>query len=101
MLDHAREAVDIASGHLQAELAEDRQLELSLVYLVGIAGKATARFSAETPGFQPSIHWRQVSGVGSRLIQEYDNVDLALLWDTIQDDLPPLIVELERIVGGE
>jgi uncharacterized protein with HEPN domain len=35
----------------------------------------------------------------NRLIHGYDSVDLDILWDTIEIDLPPLIVELETILG--
>jgi uncharacterized protein with HEPN domain len=35
----------------------------------------------------------------SRLIHGYDTVDLNLLWDTITNDLPPLIAALEEILG--
>jgi uncharacterized protein with HEPN domain len=37
----------------------------------------------------------------NRLIHGYDQVDLNILWDTIEDDLPPLIVELEKILESE
>jgi uncharacterized protein with HEPN domain len=35
----------------------------------------------------------------NRLIHGYDSVDLEVLWDTIEVDLPPLIAELETILG--
>ena len=34
----------------------------------------------------------------NRLIRPYDQVDLAVLWDAVQHDLPPLIAELEKIL---
>ena len=36
----------------------------------------------------------------NRLIHGYDRVDLDVLWDTITDDLPVLVAELDRILGG-
>ena len=35
----------------------------------------------------------------NRLVHGYDSVDLDVLWDTIEDDFPPLIAELKRILG--
>jgi uncharacterized protein with HEPN domain len=32
----------------------------------------------------------------NRLIHAYFDIDLDRVWDTITDDLPPLITELER-----
>ena len=34
----------------------------------------------------------------NRLVHGYDQVDLDVLWDTIEHDLPPLVSELERIL---
>jgi uncharacterized protein with HEPN domain len=33
------------------------------------------------------------------LVHDYDRVDLAVLWQTIVDDLPPLVPELERMLA--
>ena len=33
----------------------------------------------------------------NRLIHGYDQIDLHIMWDTIEDDLPPLITELEKL----
>jgi uncharacterized protein with HEPN domain len=35
----------------------------------------------------------------NRLVHGYDSVDLNILWDTIEIDLPPLIAELRKILG--
>jgi uncharacterized protein with HEPN domain len=34
----------------------------------------------------------------NRLVHGYDAVDLDVLWDTVKEDLPELIKELERIL---
>ena len=47
------------------------------------------------------IPWQEIVGMRNRLIHGHDQVDLDILWDTIEYDLPPLIAELERILGSE
>ena len=39
-------------------------------------------------------------GMRNRLIHEYDRVDLAVVWETVSRDLPPLIAALEAVVPG-
>jgi len=34
-------------------------------------------------------------------IHEYDDVDLSIVWNTVRNDLPPLISALQKIIGGE
>ena len=49
----------------------------------------------------PDIDWRAIVGMRHRLIHEYYDVNLDIVWSTITDDLPPLIATLERILEAE
>ena len=101
MLDHSREAVSMIEGKEKMDLKRERMLELSLVRLVEIVGEAAARVSDEGRGKYSTIPWAQVVGMRNRLIHGYDQVDLNILWDTIEIDLPPLIKGLERILESK
>ena len=35
----------------------------------------------------------------NRLIHGYDRVDLDVLWDTVRDDFPVLLVQLREAIG--
>ena len=98
MLDHAREALSMIRGKKRSDLDSERMLELSLVRLIEIIGEAAARVRIESREKYPSIPWLQIVGMRNRLVHGYDAVDLDVLWDTIIDDLPPLISELEKIL---
>lgn len=99
MLDHAREAVEMLAGKKPADLEQDRMLQLALVRLVEIIGEAATRVSDAGQAQYPTIPWQKARGTRNRLVHGYDKIDLQVLWDTITDDLPPLIAELERIVA--
>ena len=101
MIDHAMEAMTMVQGKKRSDLNSDRMMELSLVRLVEIIGEAAARVGTESREKYPSIPWLQIVGMRNRLIHGYDAVDLDVLWDTIIDDLPPLIDELEKILPSE
>ena len=99
MLDHALEAVELTRGRQRDDLKRDRVLQLALVRLVEIIGEAATRVSQEGQQRWPSIPWQQARGMRNRLIHGYDVVDLDVLWDTIQDDLPALIIQLREALG--
>ena len=99
MLDHAKEAIELIAGKDKAELQRDRVLELALIRLIEIVGEACAKVSSSTQLKYPSIPWPQIIGMRSRLIHGYDSVDLDVLWDTIEVDLPPLVDVLDKIIG--
>lgn len=95
---NAREALDIAAGNNFEDLSKDRILELALIRLLEVIGEAAARVSVVGQKKYQTIPWAQVTGMRNRLIHGYDQVDLGVLWDTIQEDLPPLIAEIEKIL---
>jgi uncharacterized protein with HEPN domain len=101
MLDHAREAVTLADGKTRTDLDRDRLLELALVRLLEIAGEAATRVPDEDRTRHPEIPWPQIVGLRNRLIHGYDAVDMDILWQIIEYDLPPLIAALEDILSQE
>jgi len=98
MLDYAREAVEMLAGKQPEDLKQTRMLQLALVRLVEIVGEAATQVSDTGQQRYPSIPWRKARGMRNRLVHGYDKIDIQVLWDTITDDLPPLIAELERIL---
>ena len=101
MLDHAREALVMVRRKVKEDLRRDRMLELALTRLVEIIGEAASRLSAETRQKHPEIPWPEILGMRNRLAHGYDVLDLDLLWDTVCDDLPPLIAALEQILDND
>jgi len=99
MLIHAREAIALTKSRGEDACRSDRVLQLALVRLVEVIGEAASRVPPEIADENPSIRWQEIRGMRNRLIHGYDKIDLDVLWDTIRDDLPPLVKALERIVG--
>ena len=98
MLNHAREAIAMIAGKGPESLGKERMLELALIRLVEIIGEAAGRVSQAGQEKYTEIPWREVTGMRNRLIHGYDSVDLGVLWDTVELDLPPLIAQLEKIL---
>ena len=99
MLDAATEAVEYASNRHEHDLQSDRQLVHSLVRCVEIVGEAAGRVSAECREANPHIPWQRVVGMRNRLIHAYFDVNLAILWRTVREELPKLISDLRAILG--
>jgi uncharacterized protein with HEPN domain len=101
MLDAAREAVEFLRGRTRVDLNGDRQLVLALVKAIEILGEAAYQVTPSTRDQVPEIPWDDMIGMRHRLVHAYFEIDLDILWKTTQDDLPPLIAELERIKPEE
>ncbi len=98
MLDAAKEALAFMKGKSRKDLDANRMLVLSLLRLVEIIGEAAGQVSKEFQGKYPEIPWALIVAMRNRLIHAYFDVDLDRVWSTTQDDLPPLIAQLEKII---
>jgi uncharacterized protein with HEPN domain len=85
---------------MRNDLDTDRVLELALVRLLEIVGEAAARVPTDQRAAITQIPWTEIIGLRNRLIHGYDSVDLDILWEILRGDLPHLVDELERTLGG-
>jgi uncharacterized protein with HEPN domain len=99
MLDSAREALSFADGHGRTDLRDNRMLTLSLVKCIEIVGEAAARVSPKTRQEVAEIPWQDIVGMRNRLIHAYYDIDLDRVWDTVLDDLPILVAQLEAALA--
>lgn len=100
MRDAAAEAVRFASGKVRADLDHDRMLVLAILKDLEIIGEAASRVSLATRRDSPTVPWDDIVGMRNRLIHGYFDVNLEVVWETILDDVPRLLVDIEKILGA-
>jgi len=94
MLDASQEAITFAQGHTRADLDTDRKLVLAMVKAVEIIGEAAYQVSQATREQLPEIPWKDIIGMRHRMVHAYFDINLDILWRTVQDDIPPLLETL-------
>ncbi len=99
MLDYAREASEFTTNRTKHEIESDRTQYLALTRLIEIVGEAANRVAPELKAQNPDVQWSDIIAMGNRLIHAYDLVDFDAIWDTVTNDLVPLIAALERMVA--
>ena len=64
-------------------------------------GEAAVAVSSELREKYPQIPWSGIVGMRNRLIHGYYDINLDIVWKTVKEDIPPLKVELEKIIEYE
>lgn len=63
-----------------------------------IIGEAASQIPEDVEEQYPTIPWNLMRAMRNRIVHVYFNVDERLMWDTVQNDLPPLISQLETLL---
>ena len=90
----AEKAIDFSSDRTRQSLDDDELLRLGLTKLVEIVGEAAKQVSEPTRSAHPEVPWSAAARMRDRLIHHYFDIDLDILWVTVTEDLPELLMAL-------
>lgn len=92
---HVRHTVEYCQGVTMDAFLADRKLQEACVFNVLQIGELAARvIELKLDQEHPEIMWRQMRGMRNKIVYDYDGVRLAIVWDTIQNDFPELLLKL-------
>ena len=98
ILDAIAEIQKFTNGMNYEVFREDdksiRAVEMNFI----IIGEAANQIPEEIEEKYTTIPWSLMRAMRNRIVHVYFKVDEKLMWDTIQNDLPPLIPELEKLL---
>ncbi len=100
MLDLSHQAMRMMGDHSRSDLAADETLILAEARAVEVIGEAANHVPAEIQAQLPNIPWRKIVGMRNRLIHGYDMTSIDAIYDTVLEDLPPLVRELEDYLSS-
>jgi uncharacterized protein with HEPN domain len=80
------------------DLIEDETLKRAFVRSLEVIGEATKNLSAEFRDKYPEIKWREIAGLRDKLIHHYFGVNLKRVWDVIENKIPELKKQIEKIL---
>jgi len=96
---YAREAIDLLGDATYDEMVSQRLWNLGLLHLITIMGEAANRVSKPTQQAHPQIPWRDIITMRNRSIHGDDQIVPETIWETIKNDLPTLVRNLDEILG--
>ena len=96
------EDIEIYVGNMQAkDFLTDKKTITACAFTVSQIGEITKEIEEETIKKYSTIPWNSIKGMRNRIVHDYENVDLSVLWGTIKESLPDLKEKLKDILIGE
>jgi len=101
MLDMARKIAAKTKGVSRRKYNADENLRLTLAHLIQTIGEAARRVSPEFRDAYPQIPWGAIVGMRHKVVHDYMNVDINMVWQTATQEIGPLIAALEKLTPRE
>ncbi len=98
MLQNAQRAIRFVKGMDYEAFAKDEKTVYAVIRAVEIIGEAASNVPAEICAAHEHIPWGEAKGMRNKLVHRYFGINLEVVWQTVQEDLPALIAALKKIV---
>jgi uncharacterized protein with HEPN domain len=102
MLEAADRVLQYTSGVNEEEFLANQMMQDAVVRNIEIIGEAANNLLEAGPEFAaryPSIPFAQIYGMRNRVAHGYFAVSTAMIWDSVQVDLPDLRKQIVAVLG--
>ena len=82
----------------QEELAVNEILVDSVMFRLIQVAENSDKLTPDFKATHGTIPWRAMKGMRNRIVHEYGNVNLTVIYDTVKNDIPQLFDELKALV---
>jgi uncharacterized protein len=79
----------------------DRRTSDAVIWNFAMIGEAERHVPPEIEARYPDVPWAKMRAMRNVLIHDYPTINLAIVWETAQDHLPPLVPLLREILDRE
>lgn len=100
MQQAAADACSFVEGLGKDDFLQDKRTQQAVIMSLIILGEAATKVMDAYPDFaaqNASIPWRNMRGMRNRIAHGYFDINLEVVWDTVQLALPQLLGDLPAV----
>jgi uncharacterized protein with HEPN domain len=79
------------------EFSENELIQDAVIRNIEIIGEASKKISENTKQSYYEVPWKEMAKMRDKLIHDYMGVDIDVIWQTIETDIPELLELMQKI----
>ncbi len=79
----------------------DKKTLSACAFSVSQIGELAKEISEDTQDKHNNIPWKSIRGMRNKIVHDYENIDLAVLWGTVTKSLPELAQKIDGLLYRE
>ena len=99
MLEAAQAASFFSQGMTRADLENRLMFYYAAAKAVELIGEDASHVSAVSRSALSEIDWGEMVGMRHRLVHNFHGIDKDKVWDTVVNDIPVLITQLQMALS--
>jgi uncharacterized protein with HEPN domain len=102
-LGHILEAVEriiLFGQDGEDRFRSDLRTQDAIIRNLQVMGEAAKKVSIEIRTAHPDIPWKDITGMRDRVVHDYFGVSLDIVWDVVQNHVPPLREKIRQALGS-
>ncbi len=97
ILDNINKIKSFSKNMTKDELFKDEERQYAIVRAIEIIGEAAKNISKDLTKKYPNIEWKEIIGTRDKIIHHYFGVDLEIVWNIIEKDIPDLKQKILKV----
>ena len=100
MQQAAMDACAFVQGMAREDFQQDKRTQQAVIMSLIIVGEAATKVMDSHADFaqeHPQVPWRGMRGMRNRMAHGYFDIDLDMVWNTVQNALPELLRQLSAL----
>ncbi|MGH6846959.1 MAG: HepT-like ribonuclease domain-containing protein [Methylocella sp.] len=108
-LEHIAQAIQRTAEYIErlgsvSAFRQSQRDQDAVIRNIEIIGEAARQIQKHAPEFvtaHPELPWIEMRGMRNKMIHDYFDVDVNVVWSTVKDDLPRLKQQIDRLLKPE
>ena len=101
ILEALGEVEEFTTGMQFEDFVEDKKTVNAVVRSLEVIGEATKRIPDSLREKYSEIPWKRMAGMRDKLIHEYFGIDLEIVWEVVNRELPPIKPLIQKVLEEE
>jgi uncharacterized protein with HEPN domain len=95
---YIEDVAQYVNGFSFEDFMADKKTLSACAFSVSQIGELAKEISEDTQEKHDYIPWKSIRGMRNKIVHDYENIDLAVLWGTVTKSLPELNKQIDAVL---